>query len=174
MYRNFILLLTFFNTLFISCIKENNLVITGFKPIYIPPDSLYHIYNADTQAIVNAGNILIWNNFLFINEVNKGIHVIDKSYPSLAKKITFIKIYGNKNFSIADSTLFADNGRDLLTIDIHDIYHVVLIDILKDAISDQYNLKPDSTGYFECIETNKGYVIGWQKSTLTNPKCSSY
>ncbi len=94
------------------------------KPIYLPNDSLYDIRNIDIQPIVNSGTIYLWQNYLFVNEVGKGIHVIDKSYPSLAKKITFIKIYGNKNFSISDSTLFADNGKDLISIDIRDMLHI--------------------------------------------------
>lgn len=171
MYKKYFLLVVLFCMILYSCKKKEDIIVSGFKPIYISQDSLYMVYNSDTQPIINTGNILIWNEFLFVNEISKGIHVIDKSNPALARKITFINIIGNKNFSISDSTLYADNGKDLLTIDIRDIYHITLVNILKDAISNPSNLVPDSIGSFECVDSTKGYVIGWQRTTLINPKC---
>jgi hypothetical protein len=172
MHSNFILLLTIFSMIFISCKKEDDFIVTGMKPIYLPNDSLYDIRNIDIQPIVNSGTIYLWQNYLFVNEVGKGIHVIDKSNPSLSTKITFIKIYGNKNFSISDSTLFADNGKDLISIDIRDMLHIRVLKIVKDAIKNDNVFPPNFSGWFECADLSKGIIISWENTSLTNPKCN--
>lgn len=143
----------------------------GMKPVYANGDSLYNIINIDTQLIVNAGNIYTWNNYLFLNEINKGIHVIDKSDINNPYKITFIKIVGNKNYTINDSTLYADNGRDLIAIDIRDILHVRVLNIVKGGLVNNNNFPPNYEGTFECFDASKGIVIEWKEELLINPKC---
>jgi len=27
------------------------------------------------------------------------------------------------------------------------------------------------SGYFECVDSEKGVVIGWEEATLSNPEC---
>ena len=98
---------------FTSCKKDK--IVTGWKPVYMSSDSLYDIRNLPPRQIVNSGSIYSWNNYLFVNEMNKGIHVIDQTNPSNAVNISFIQIWGNKNFTVYDSVLYADNGSDLIT-----------------------------------------------------------
>jgi hypothetical protein len=30
---------------------------------------------------------------------------------------------------------------------------------------------PPEFGYFECVDTTKGTVVGWEKKTLKRPEC---
>ncbi len=166
-------ILFFIMHLFYACTKPDDFEITGKKPIYANGDSLYAIQNIDTQQIVNTGNIYSWNQYLFINEVYKGIHVIDKSDSSNPVKLTFIKIIGNKNFTISDNTLLADNGKDLIAIDITDVLNVSVISIVKDGIVN-YNNYPPTNGHFECVDLSKGILIGWKDTLLINPKCLKF
>lgn len=160
----FCIALTFFS----ACKKDT--IVTGWKPIYISTDSLYDIKNLPPQPIQNSGSIYSWGNYLFLNEQGKGIHVIDQTNPTNAINISFIKIWGNKNFSIYDSTLFADNGRDLITIDIHDVLHVSVLNIAYNAIENE-NYFPTESGYFECADNSKGIIVSWEQTKLINPKC---
>lgn len=171
MNKNCSLLFFVFCLLFISCKKEDDVIVNGMKPVYLPNDSLYDIRNIDIQPIVNSGTIYLWQNYLFVNEVGKGIHVIDKTDPALSTKVTFIKIYGNKNFSISDSTLFADNGKDLISIDIRDVLHIHVLKIVKDAIRYDNVFPSNFSGWFECADLSKGIIISWENTSLTNPKC---
>src|SRR5688500_14651761 len=41
------------------------------------------------------GKIYIYGNYLFISEVNKGIHIVDNTNPSAPRFINFINIPGN-------------------------------------------------------------------------------
>lgn len=136
----------------------------------MPKDSLYAIRNLAPLPIINSGSIYSWNNYLFVNEQYQGIHVIDQTNPANAINITFIQIWGNKNFTVYDSVLYADNGSDLITIDISDVLHVTVLDIQEGAVGNSKNY-PDSLGYFECADNSKGIITSWEKTTLINPKC---
>lgn len=160
-------------SLFLISCKKDDFIINGMKPVYLPNDSLYDIKNITVQPIINAGNIYLWNNYLFVNEIGKGIHVIDKTDPTSTTKITFIKIYGNKNFSISDSILYADNGKDLISINIKDILHVQVLKIVKGAIRNDNIFPANFSGWFECADLNKGIIINWENTSLTNPKCKT-
>jgi hypothetical protein len=153
---------------FTSCKKDK--IVTGWKPVYMSKDSLHTIRNLAPQPIINSGSIYSWNNYLFVNEQYKGIHVIDQTNPANAINISFIQIWGNKNFTVYDNVLYADNGSDLITIDISDVLHVTVLDIQEGAVGNSKNY-PDSSGYFECVDHSKGIITSWEKTTLINPKC---
>jgi hypothetical protein len=55
-----------------------------------------------------------------VNEVNKGIHVIDNSNPSAPKNISFIKIPGNVDLAVKGNYLYADSYTDLAVFNISD------------------------------------------------------
>ena len=57
---------------------------------------------------------------------------------------------------------------------------VVVVDITNPAspdyvnrIEDVFPLQqfPDEFGAFECVDPSKGIVVGWEKTTLSNPEC---
>lgn len=64
------------------------------------------------------GKIYIKDQYLFINEIKKGIHVIDNSNPSNPRHISFISIPGNGDMAVKDHILYADSYMDLVAIDI--------------------------------------------------------
>ena len=47
------------------------------------------------EEISNPGKMYFKDDYLFVNEHEKGIHVIDNSDPSKPKKVAFYKILGN-------------------------------------------------------------------------------
>ena len=70
------------------------------------------------QDLENPGKIYVKDNYLFINEVKKGIHIIDNSNPSLPKTISFIQILGNVDISVKGNILYADSYTDFVALDI--------------------------------------------------------
>ena len=73
------------------------------------------------RALTSVSRIYLYNNYLFANELNEGIHIIDNSSPTSPKKLGFIEIPGNQDIAIRDDSLYADSYIDLVTIDISDI-----------------------------------------------------
>ena len=70
------------------------------------------------QELENPGKIYIKDNYLFINEVKKGIHVIDNTNPAAPKIISFIQVLGNVDIAVKDNILFADSYTDFVALDI--------------------------------------------------------
>ena len=58
---------------------------------------------------------------LLINELNKGIHVINNRVKESPQNISFIEIPGNVDMAIKDGYLYVDSFTDLLVLDIRNI-----------------------------------------------------
>lgn len=64
------------------------------------------------------GKIYVKDQYLFINEIKKGVHVIDNSNPSSPRHVSFISIPGNGDMAVKGHILYADSYMDLVAIDI--------------------------------------------------------
>jgi hypothetical protein len=80
-----------------------------------------------SQPVTSPGKIYIYGDYLFVNEQNKGIHIIDNSNPALPKILNFINIPGNVDMAVNDNILYADHYIDLLAIDISDPKNVKVV-----------------------------------------------
>jgi hypothetical protein len=69
-------------------------------------------------AIVQPGQLYIKGAFIYVNDVSKGIHVIDNSNPSHPVQTAFLNLPGNTSIAVRGNTLYADMANDLLAIDI--------------------------------------------------------
>lgn len=89
------------------------------KPVQITLKELRSsIYNSTNVPLETPGKIYIKDNYLFINEVKKGIHVIDNSNPGSPQFIGFINIPGNMDIAVVDNILYADSYTDVAVINI--------------------------------------------------------
>ncbi len=161
---------------FTSCgKKKEDVVVQGMAPIYINPEDASLIYSEGPQAYENLGLPVKYGNFLFINEHLKGIHVIDNTDPANPVKKYFWHIPGNTRFTIYGDVLYADNSVHLWTIDISDYSDIKVLKINKDVYKQDDVYRPENgyKGPFECVEIEKGALVGWEMKELTNPKCTA-
>lgn len=142
----------------------------GKKPKYIPVSQLGDIQNLPPQDIGHAGVIYLQNDTLFMVEINKGIHVFDASDTANPVNITFIKIPAVTDFTINGHMLYADNGTNMVSIDISDILHVQVVATVPNAFQ-PYRFPPLYNGPFECADPSKGVVVDWVDTLLVNAKC---
>ena len=108
-------------TAFASCKDECTQTVTyrGQESIKVTLNELRSgIKTMPAQELENPGKIYIKDNYLFINEIKKGIHVIDNTNPAAPKVISFIQIVGNVDIAVKDNILFADSYTDFLALDI--------------------------------------------------------
>src|SRR6188768_1249290 len=165
MYRISILIYALF--LFASCNeKHDDFNVTGMKPEYISYDALLEFEQQPAQAVVHAGQILLYQNYVFLGEINKGIHIIDMTNTLNPVNIYFLKIPGNKDVVAQNDRLYADNGPHLLTLDISDIHHITLIERAMNVFRPSEVYPQEYSGYFECIDEKKGWVTGWHEASL--------
>lgn len=70
------------------------------------------------QEISQKGKICFYENYLYISEPDKGIHIIDNRLPSTPKNVGYIELMGNADLSIRNNMLYADSYIDLVWFDI--------------------------------------------------------
>ncbi len=107
-----------------------------FVPVYMPYKEFRQSFKVlNPQRIRKPGKIYIKDHYLFINEKNKGIHIIDNSRPKAPKNLAFLKILGNLDIVIKNNILYADSFIDLLAIDLSplqkDPFSIKLVKRLK-------------------------------------------
>ena len=162
--------------LWVSCYEEpteETLQVWGNKPIYLESGNLGTASTELPKAFGNLGKIVSNGSAIYINEVAEGIHVIDNNDPNNPITKHFWSIPGNIDFTIKDQYLYADSNTDLLTIDISNPSDIKLVSTIKEI----YKENPESDfplnyrGHFECVDSSKGFVIGWEEQLITNPKC---
>lgn len=68
------------------------------------------------QSIVKSGKIYVKDQFLFINEVNKGFHVFDYQNPQNPQPLGFIQILGATDLAVRDNNIYINQAVDLVTL----------------------------------------------------------
>ncbi len=141
-----------------------------YRPVYALSADVRNIQTLAPQPLKNVGKIYVKDNYLFINELGSGIHIIDNRKPDNPVKLAFISIPGNHDLAVKDSTLYADNVVDLIVLNIADPRNVRLVKRIENAF--EKSAYPLATNVrFECIDPNRGVVIGWEKAAVENQQC---
>ncbi len=117
------------------------------------------------QTISQPGKIYFKEDFIFINEYLKGIHIINNADPSQPQKVAFINIPGNVDMAVKGNMLYADSYIDLVTIDISDISNVVEVD--RDENVFPYIIPGITEGIISEINESKGVIVGYSLRTET-------
>jgi len=115
------LMMTVILSIFLSnCDKEKiTSTYTWYTPNYKTLTEVRaNMKSSASQALKNPGKIYIYGNYIFLNESDAGIHIIDNTQPSAPKNIAFIPIAGNLDLAVTGNTLYADSYSDLVTFDI--------------------------------------------------------
>ncbi|WP_047551620.1 hypothetical protein [Psychroserpens sp. Hel_I_66] len=71
------------------------------------------------EMIVNSGKIYVKDNFIFINERNKGFHIIDNTDPTNPQNIAFLNVLGSSDLTIKGNAIYVNNATDLLAISLN-------------------------------------------------------
>jgi hypothetical protein len=144
----------------------------GLRPIYITKEAASRVVAGPARPLRTPGKIYTKGTLIFVNEMHQGIHVIDNRDPKQPRSLAFISIPGNVDLAIKDNILYADNYRDLISLDIADPANIQVVNRVTNALPQGPQNFPTEVGvYFECVDPAKGLVAGWERTTLQNPKC---
>lgn len=151
-----------------ACLKDRVETTERYK-IYSPvyenlADVRSNMLTIAPRDIQYPGKIYIKGNYLFISEVNRGIHIIDNSLPSAPKNIGFLKIPYNVDMAIKNNTLYADMGADLLSFDIQNPQQGKLRTITEKAFPNQQRW---------ATETDKVLVDWSVRDTIVHSKADA-
>ncbi len=127
------------------------------------------------KTIEEPGKIYVYNNYIFVGDVDAGIHVIDNSNPEAPQAIKFIEIPGNEDISVKDNFLYADSATDLVVFDISDINNVSIVERLEDVFN-VYDF--DIPTEAQAVEYGKydfeeDIIVGWTLTTERRKKVDS-
>ncbi len=150
---------------FSSCMKDKctqEYTYSVYEPVYMEYATLRaSVASSAVQPLVNPGKIFINGNYLYINEVDKGIHVVDNRDPSNPLFISFINIPGNIDIAVKEFVLYADSYIDLLALDISDPRNINLTKRIESVFPQRGG---DLMGN---IDDSKGVVIEWIETEVT-------
>jgi len=170
-YRKSAVLFLFAGLALASCKKDEVAKeVEGFKPIYTDAAALQQVDVLPAKALTKPGRIYVYENYLLINEQGEGVHIYDNSNTAQPVALSFVSIPGNMDFSVRNGFMYADNVYDMVVIDITNAASPAYSSRLESVFPAQDF--PDEFGPFECVDSNKGIVVGWERTMLTNPSCS--
>ncbi len=105
-----------------SCIEDKcteQRTYTYYEPVYLLSEDIRIDIQAESpRELRSPGKIYFHNQYVFINEVREGIHVINNMNPSNPINEAFVPIPGNLDIAVKGNILYADNYMDLLAINI--------------------------------------------------------
>jgi len=148
-----------------GCVKDNcTQTYTYFMPVYKTSSEVRaNIKSNQPKEIERPGKLFIKGNYIFLNEVDRGIHILDNSNPSSPKNVAFIDIPGNMDLAVKGNILYADLYTDLLTLDITNPLQVTIKSIIDNAFPFRNYL--GFTGGFTA-DRNK-IIVDWVKRDTT-------
>ncbi len=151
-----------------TCVVENTYIY--MTPVYSTSAEIKAAVGFDPpQEIHQAGKIYFYDNFLFVNEIGEGIHVIDNRNPAFPKPVGFLTIPGNFDLVIQNNLLYADSYIDLVVFDLSNINLIKEINRVE-RVFNAYN----SLGFYS--DPVKGVVTDWEKvenKSITKSICNS-
>jgi hypothetical protein len=118
------------------------------------------------MPIDESGKIYAYQEYIFVNDKYKGVHVIDNRNPSAPRKVGFIKIAGNVDISVKDDYLYADSLTDLIVLDISDIDNIRIVNRLENVLRDNvvWPMEADIYEYDNWGDPDQ-VLIGWEVTT---------
>jgi|SRR6218665_313913 len=145
-----------------GCLKDKvSRSYTILTPVYKNKnDVLSEVRPSSAQPLENPGKIFMYGDYLFVNEINKGVHIIDNSNPSAPVNKSFITIPGNIDIAVKGNALYADIYTDMLTIDISSPLSATVKKVSRDVFPER------SYGNGFAADSSR-YIVDWTKKDTT-------
>ncbi len=155
-----------FPALLMSCKDKIEQVYTVNDPVYLSYNDLRNSFKvAEGQEIIHPGKIYFKDHFIFVNEYQKGIHIVDNTDPESPQIIKFIEIPGCVDLAIRDNILYADSYVDLVAIDISNLEDIREVKRITEVFP--YMVPACENGIVENVDASRGVVVEWKKSERT-------
>jgi len=155
-----------FLILFYSCEDATYMEYKGNAPVYMSyADLRKSIAEEQNVDLKDPGKIYFKDNYIFIVEELKGIHVYDNTDPSSPIKKVFINLPGVVDISISGYIMYADSFVDLVILDVQNVDNIHEVGRVKDILP--FTVPPVENEYpMGYVDNEKGVVIGWELKTI--------
>ncbi len=150
-----------------GCIKDTcTRTYRIYTPVYrTTAEVRANIKSNAPRPIRQAGKLFLRGQYIFLNEIDKGIHVIDNSNPANPKNAAFIDIPGNMDLAVKGDILYADLYSDFVTLDISDPLNVTT----KKIIDNAFPYRRYNNGF---VADNRKIIVDWiSRDTTVQNDC---
>jgi hypothetical protein len=134
-------LILFVVVLFFSgCLKDSiERKYTFYRPVYRTKDQVrQNIKSLQAVDLVKPGKMFYKDGYVFLNELDKGVHIIDVKNPAAPLKVAFVNIPGCIDLAVRGNILYADLYTDLVAIDISNPLDVKLTTAINGVFPHRY------------------------------------
>ena len=123
------------------------------------------VTSVEAKLLYKPGKIYAKDNFFFVVESFKGIHVINNTDPTNPKIERFITVPGCVDLAIKGNIMYVDNATDLVAINIVNLPEITITRRIKkvfpEIVHPEWLYVP-----YEFTEENRPentVIVGWQK-----------
>lgn len=144
-----------------SCLRDEVVTkYTFYRPVYKTSEQARsEIKSYAPVNIEHPGKIYYKDGYVYLNESQKGIHVIDIRNVSQPTRVAFIKIPGNVDMAVRGNILYADMFTDLIALDISNPNDIKRTTIVEGAFPENYY-----NGY---LVTKDKVIVDWIRVDTT-------
>ncbi|RYD82427.1 MAG: hypothetical protein EOP53_03760 [Sphingobacteriales bacterium] len=154
--------------LLVSCdpIQTEPINYSDYKPLLMTKEKLRNSIAFEAgKDLQQPGKIYFKDNYIFISEQYKGVHIINNKNPENPENLAFIQVPGCLDMAVKGNILYVDNAVDLVGIDISDINSPKVVSRVQDILPEI--LTPDGgvlqSKYGKASRPENTVVVGWEK-----------
>lgn len=160
----------------VSCDDDDNTIEYRLQTVATPiledkadlRASYIEIKSEAPRPIENSGKFYTYKDYIFINDRDLGIHILDNSNPASPQKLSFLEIPGSYDMEVRGDVLYVDSYTDLVLFDLSDINAITYLKTFKDILGVNYDLPQftQQVDYYDynAIDFNNKVVVGWEYS----------
>jgi hypothetical protein len=132
-----------------------------YTPVYQERRIYEKMLGAEIEAeLLNPGKIYMKDNFKYIGDINRGVHVYDYSNPEEPELVAFWYLPGNIDIAIKNNTMYANSYSNLAAINITNPRNPQTVKLLRRAFPNVYK-----HGY-PMIDSTGGLLAAWVVDTV--------
>lgn len=137
-------------------VLQSTVTYTVMEPVYMSPQEIREAAEIiSPEGLGSTGRIYLYNDYIFVNEQGKGIHVVNNSNPEEPVVESFINLPGNYNMSVKGDIMFADSYMDMVAIDISDLNNIDIVDRIENIFT---SFNQNGTEFYD---PELGVVVDW-------------
>ncbi|HSI90242.1 MAG TPA: hypothetical protein VK927_03955, partial [Adhaeribacter sp.] len=138
-------------------------MVTAYEPIMMSRSQLEaSISMKEPQPVSSPGKLYKYGHYILINELYKGVHIIDNQNPASPQNVAFVQVPGNVDIAVKNNVLYVDNAVDLVALDLSDVNNIQAGSRIRNAFPKL--LPPDGLTFNmeEAGVPKDAVIIGWK------------
>lgn len=149
-----------------QCVDKKD--VTKMKPVYMSMDDLRSSVRFEkSRALENTGKIYFKDDFIYVSELGKGVHVINNQDPYAPSNVGFINVPGNSELAMKNNTLLVNSAVDLVSINMANPTAPVEQGRLENAFDFEIPTPVNESVVYDSPDPSKGLVVGWNETVET-------